>query len=65
MDATVTPADADGDGVPDSEDYAPRDSEVQDENDLDDSSGEGGPGFGVGATLVALCLSTLIARRVS
>jgi PGF-CTERM protein len=64
MTVTVTPADSDGDGVPNAEDYAPRDPAVQDESDLEDSSGGGGPGFGVGVTLVALCLTALFARRV-
>jgi len=47
--------DSDGDGVPDSEDYAPRDPSVQDESDLQQDSSDGfGPGFGPASTVAAL-----------
>jgi len=63
--------DSDGDGVIDSEDYAPNDPEVQEKSDLvsnetdeSDSTGSGfGPGFGPVVALVGILLVTLGAMR--
>jgi PGF-CTERM protein len=58
-----TPQDSDGDGVPDSEDYAPNDPEVQEKSDLQGSSGASTPGFGVVVTIIAVLGSLLIVVR--
>ena len=60
--------DSDGDGIPDSQDYAPRDPDVQVESDVqnqedDDSSGALGPGFGVVAALIALLAVAFLLGR--
>jgi len=72
---TVTPAataaaDSDGDGVPDEEDYAPRDARVQDVEDVrvidgtdTPSSNALGPGFGPAVALAAVALFGVFARR--
>ncbi|PSP84719.1 hypothetical protein BRC83_04565 [Halobacteriales archaeon QS_1_68_17] len=54
--------DTDGDGVTDSEDYAPRDADVQERDDLAETTSGSGSGFGVGPGLAALVLAAL-ARR--
>lgn len=61
----VSGQDSDNDGVVDSEDYAPNDPNVQDRSDVQLSSGQSGPGFGVGMTVVALLVSASIAVRRS
>jgi PGF-CTERM protein len=55
--------DSDGDGVIDSEDYAPQDPEVQDKSDIQDSSGGIVPGFGVGVAVIALLVGTIVFTR--
>ncbi|WP_210424934.1 hypothetical protein [Halorussus halobius] len=55
--------DSDGDGVVDSEDYAPRDPDVQEKSDLEDDSAVPVPGFGAPATLLAVALAALVALR--
>jgi hypothetical protein len=65
-DGSPTPQDSDDDGVPDSEDYAPRDPDVQEESDLDDeepTASGGMPGFGPVAVALALLTGGLLARR--
>jgi PGF-CTERM protein len=57
--------DSDGDGMIDSKDYAPRDPDVQEESDVRDASSEQVPGFGVGATVVALTFAAFAAHRRS
>jgi len=52
--------DSDGDGVIDSEDYAPEDPDVQEKSDLQTSGG--GPGFGFGVASAAAILTGLVAR---
>jgi PGF-CTERM protein len=49
----------------DSKDYAPRDPDVQEESDVRDASSEQVPGFGVGATVVALTFAAFAAHRRS
>lgn len=50
-----TEIDSDGDGVPDSEDYAPNDPDVQAKSDLQQDSSSGfGPGFGPLTVLAAI-----------
>lgn len=63
--ATSTPAqeeddiqDSDGDGVIDSEDYAPNDPEVQEKSDLQSNTRV--PGFGFGSALLAVILAGII-----
>lgn len=58
-----TPQDSDGDGVPDSEDYAPNDPEVQEKSDLQGSSSTSFPGFGVVVTIVAIVGLLLVVVR--
>ncbi len=62
---TTERPDSDDDGVPDGEDYAPNDPEVQEKSDLegDDDSGSPVPGFGVGLGLLAVVLASLLRRR--
>jgi len=55
--------DSDGDGMVDSEDYAPHDPEVQEKSDLQETSGGSGAGFGVGVAVVALLIITLVSLR--
>jgi PGF-CTERM protein len=56
--------DSDGDGVIDSEDYAPNDPDVQEKSDLEDTTTSGsGPGFGLGLTVTALLLIAVAATR--
>jgi len=55
--------DSDGDGVVDSEDYAPRDPDVQDKSDLQDEQDIPVPGFGAPMTALALVLAGLVALR--
>jgi len=57
--------DSDGDGVIDSEDYAPNDPEVQKKSDFQDTSEEDGPGFGLGITIVCFLTATFILRWVN
>jgi PGF-CTERM protein len=59
------PVDSDGDGVPDSEDYAPRDPRVQSVEDVrvvTETATGSGPGFGPVSALVGLCVALLVAR---
>jgi len=57
-------ADSDGDGMIDSADYAPRDPDVQERSDLESTTDGSGPGFGVGAALVAvLVLLAVVGTR--
>ncbi|UPV99232.1 hypothetical protein M0R88_11920 [Halorussus gelatinilyticus] len=55
--------DSDGDGMIDSEDYAPRDPDVQEKSDAQGSTDGSMPGFGLEATLIALLLSLIIFHR--
>ena len=55
--------DSDGDGVIDSEDYAPQDPDVQQKSDLQNTSGGSGAGFGVGVTVATMLLATVLALR--
>lgn len=60
--------DSDGDGVPDDEDYAPRDPDVQEKEDVEDESDgdsgwQGMPGFTSGGALVAVVAFLAIRRR--
>lgn len=57
--------DSDGDGVINSEDYAPRDPSVQKKSDLRDSSGGATPGFGVSIAVIAILIVIIVASRRS
>jgi hypothetical protein len=46
--------DSDGDGVIDSEDYAPQDPEVQERSDLEESGSDSIPGFGAGVAAASV-----------
>lgn len=62
---TGTPIDTDGDGVPDENDYAPKDPEVQEKSDLQSTPtpGSSGPGFGITAVLLGLVIAALVSLR--
>lgn len=63
-DGTAEMNDRDGDGVPDSEDYAPGDPDVQDESDVRDADDtSGAPGFGVVSAVVALAMLLALRRQ--
>jgi PGF-CTERM protein len=55
--------DTDGDGVIDSEDYAPRDPEVQEKSDLQNTSGGSTPGFGISTVILAIVAATVVVTR--
>lgn len=55
--------DSDGDGVIDSEDYAPDDPDVQEKEDLQNSSGGLTPGFGMTPALVGMLAAAGLAAR--
>lgn len=57
--------DTDGDGVIDSEDYAPRDPDVQRKSDVVTTTGGSGPGFGLGITVLSALIVGLLTRHRS
>lgn len=61
--AATTLQDSDGDGVIDSEDYAPDDPDVQEKSDIQSDGSI--PGFGVGSAVVAMLLTALLVSRRS
>ncbi|GGM50205.1 hypothetical protein [Haloarcula argentinensis] len=57
--------DTDGDGVIDSEDYAPRDPDVQRKSDVITTTGGSGPGFGFGITVLSALIVGVLTRQRS